>query len=176
MTIAFSKFVRRQTKESRFAHFEGTEQELTHLVDTHWYACSEGYKKGVVLVPVPLDRFYTSIVAVDDGTKLSAGFVARQDGEEKHILVTANGQKQKAASVQIVLYHKDVLAEDNDRSTDADWEIVSINAYPTLTPSPMHPLTMARNFLHKKGGTKGNYTAQQFADAIWFWSRNCGVE
>lgn len=176
MSIALSNFVRRQTKESRFAHFEGTEAELVRLVDANWNARVDGYKKGVILVPVPPYDFYTSTVTVDENTNLSASFVARQEGEEKHLLVMAEGSKQKAASVQIVLYHKDVLADDNDRSTDAEWEIVSINAYSTIVPAPMHPLTMARNFLHKKGGTKGEYTAQQFAEAIWFWSQNVSAE
>ena len=34
----------------------------------------------------------------------------------------------------------------------------------------MDPVTMARNFLEKPGGTFAPYTAQQFAEAIWFWS------
>jgi hypothetical protein len=35
----------------------------------------------------------------------------------------------------------------------------------------MHPLAMARNQLEKPGGTKGEYTAQQYAEAIWFHSQ-----
>ncbi len=41
---------------------------------------------------------------------------------------------------------------------------------------PMHPLTMARNYLVKKGGTKGRYTAAQFAEAIWYWSQHSQVD
>jgi hypothetical protein len=38
-----------------------------------------------------------------------------------------------------------------------------------LENEPMHPMTMARNMLEKSGGTKAEYTGQQFAVALWFW-------
>ena len=90
-------------------------------------------------------------------------------------MVSAGAEaKQPAKHVKIVLYRKDVLEEGNERTTGADWEVVSINA--ELDENvPMHPLTMARNFLVKKGGTKGNYYAQEFAEAVWYWSQHCMV-
>jgi hypothetical protein len=130
----------------------------------------------VTLAPVSPDGFYTSITPITSRTRLSASFGCRQKGEERHVFVTARGKKRPAKSVEIVLYHKDVLAEDNDRSTNCDWEVISINASPTADQPPMHPLTMARNFLHKKGGTKASYTARQFAEAIFFWSQHTNVK
>ena len=37
---------------------------------------------------------------------------------------------------------------------------------------PMDPYTMARNFLHLKGGTKGDFTAEQFAQSIVYWNNH----
>ena len=86
-----------------------------------------------------------------------------------------NGKKTPAKFVDIVLYRHDVLAENNERSTDACWEIISINASP-IENLPMQPMTMARNMLNKEGGTKAEYTGQQFAESLWFWKEHCMYE
>jgi hypothetical protein len=58
--------------------------------------------------------------------------------------------------------------------TGADWEIVSINANIYDTDMPMTPMAMARNQLADTedgaGGTKANYTGEEFAKAIVFWN------
>lgn len=174
-TVAVSQFVRRQTPESRFAHFKGSWEELRHIVEEYFGVAQPGYRDGVVLVPVPPEGFWASTVEVEATTKLKATFEARQKGEAPFIQVVAEGAKQPAKAVDIVLYRADVLAEDNDRSSDADWEVISINARITEEPEPMDPMTMARNFLHLAGGTKGEFTAQQFAEAILYWSGRCRV-
>ena len=70
--------------------------------------------------------------------------------------------------VNVVCYSAEALLENGGtRSTDCEWEIVTILAS-TGNPEPMHPLTMARNFLGMAGGTKSVYTAEEFARAIWF--------
>ena len=85
-----------------------------------------------------------------------------------------HSNKRESQGNHAVLYRKDVLDEDDERETSADWEIVSLNAYTGQEP-PMRPLTMARNYLHKEGGTQGDFTADQFAEAIWFWSQHATV-
>jgi hypothetical protein len=54
--------------------------------------------------------------------------------------------------VDIILYRADVLEEDGDRSTQADWEIVSINGRLNEKEPPMDPMTIVRNWKHLKGG------------------------
>jgi len=55
-------------------------------------------------------------------------------------------------------YHKDALLENGgERTTNCDWEVVAILA--SAIPNEPMPLTMARNFLQKPGGTKSVYTA-----------------
>jgi len=79
--------------------------------------------------------------------------------------------------VDIVLYHKNVLAEDPDHVPveGAEWEIVSINCSLYDYDLPMTPQTMARNQLaddpeHGKGGTKAEYSGDEFAKSIIFWN------
>jgi len=176
MTIKTNPFVRRQTKSSKFAHFEGTWEELERLTETHISEAKPGYRDGVVLVPVPPDGFFTSVVEVTTDSKLWASFEPRRRGEDPLVQVTARGNaKTPAAAVDIVLYRHDVLAEGNEHSCDADWEIVSINARPTKEDVPMDPVTMARNFLQMEGGTKGEFSADDFAKAIVYWATHCQV-
>jgi hypothetical protein len=176
-TIATNPFVTRQTAESRFAHFDGSWPELEALVLEHFDEGRRGYRDGVMLVPVPPERFYSTTVEVGPDTKLGARFEARQQGEEPVLSVVAHDlPKQPAKAVDIVLYSHGVLAEDGDASCDAEWEIISVNARVTEAEEPMDPVTMARNFLHLAGGTKGKFTAQQFAETIIYWATHCHRE
>ena len=75
-----------------------------------------------------------------------------------------------------MLYSAAALTEnEGKRSGDFDWEIVAIIASPVET-EPMNPLTMARNFLEKPGGTFCEYTAREFAEAVYYWSCRAGLE
>jgi hypothetical protein len=168
-TLAINDFVKRQTKNSRFSYFDGTWDELLQLVKYNFDNQEQGYRDGVILIKVPSDRFYTSICKIDKDSILESKFEARREGEEPvKRTVIKNGTKTLAQYVKVVLYRHDVLLENNENSTNADWEIISINAS-IVENEPMHPMTMARNMLHKEGGTKGEYTGQQFAEALWFW-------
>lgn len=171
--IGVGKFVLRQTADSRFSHFDGTWQDLERLVDYSFSNRIPGYREGVVLVPVPATGFYSGIVEINGTTRLIAKFEARREGEAKHIVLTALGEKMPAKSVEIVLYHRDVLLEEADAQVgEYEWEIVSINAHATEGAEPMNPLAMARNMLGMAGGTKADYSAQQFAEAIVYWSQH----
>jgi hypothetical protein len=171
--IAISEFVRRQTPESRFAHFDGTEDELITLIKLNWHHLRDS--GAGIAVRVPSKGFWSSTVTVGEGTDLHVDFSPRRDGEESHLGIAANGEKVPARLVDIILYHKDVLAQDGEELTGAEWEVISINAYPDDQIPPMHPITMARNFLHKEGGTKVDYTPEEFANAIWYWSQHTNV-
>jgi hypothetical protein len=178
MKVACSEFVKRQTKESGYSHFEGTWEELEVLARSLFNTGFEkpGYKDGVVLLKVPDNHtglFRSSTVTINEDTKLSVKYAPRMKGEDPFIRVAARASKQPAVQVYLICYRADVLAEDDDRSTNADWEIIAIKAQPTKGEEPMDPYTMARNFLHLKGGTKGDFTAQQFAESIVYWNSHC---
>mgnify|MGYP002878094613 CR=1 FL=1 len=38
---------------------------------------------------------------------------------------------------------------------------------------PMGPVTMMRNQLQLKGGTKGNYSSEEWAKSVNFWQKFC---
>lgn len=183
--VGLTDFVRRQTPQSRHSHFEGTWDELMGLVLAHWDAAKVSpHNSGVRLVPMPeaiVGRFYTGIIAVTAETPLKVEFEARVPGEDAFIQVTACGQgKQPAKRVEIILYSHETLAKDGDAPLggESDFYIVSVNAYASVEDEPMSPMTMARNLLGLKGGTKPEvpYTAEEFARSILYWSCHARVD
>lgn len=167
--VGINSFALRHTPESSFSHFDGSFEELTALVEGNFDKAEMGYRFGVLLVPVPATKFFTGLVEVTPETKLVAKLVQRASHEEPYIAVYAEGgQKSPAVSVNVVIYRHDVLMEDDDASTTAEWEIVAILASPLANSEamPMDPVTMMRNFLHKPGGTKGEFSAMEFALSI----------
>jgi hypothetical protein len=178
--VAAGEFVRRQTPESGYSHFEGTweelEDEVEHYMDEIAYGkwrITPGYRDGVILVRLPPEWFRSAIVDLNEESKLTANYAPRRLGEASFIRVSAKAKKQVAKHASVVLYRHDVLAENNERETDAEWEIVAIKARVTEEEEPMDPYTMARNFLQLKGGTKGDFTAEQFAKSILYWNNHC---
>lgn len=175
--IACSQFVKRQTKDSGYSHFEGSWEELEDLVSYYYdrNCITPGYKDGVILVNLnsSFDKFRSAIVNLTSEIKLYSSYAPRLAGEAPFIRTAAKAKKQMATRVSAVLYRADVLDEDGDRSADAAWEIIAIKARVSDEEDPMDPYTMARNFLHLKGGTKGNFTAEQFAKSIVYWNNHC---
>jgi hypothetical protein len=182
--IGVSDFVRRQTAESPYNHFAGSWEELVALVEQHWtHRRISPHNDGVALVPMPQDRlgrFYTSLVQITPDTPLRASFTPRAAGEAPFVQISAPGYaKAPAQRVEIIVYSHEILAADGDAPVprQADHYIVSINAYASLQEEPMHPMTMARNLLGLKGGTKPKtpYSAEEFAQAIVYWSQHARI-
>jgi hypothetical protein len=177
-TIGINAFVRRQVAVSPYSHFAppGVEDSWSALVDlvvANFDKQTPGYREGVVLVPVPADGFFSGVVQVTPETHLASFFRARRDGEEAYIQTIAPASnKAPALVVEIVLYSRETLGADASPE-GYDWEIISINARPTVEPEPMHPQTMARNMLGLPGGTPAVYTAEEFAKAVLYWSTRC---
>lgn len=173
--VACSEFVKRQTQYSGFSHFDGTWEQLENVVASRFSdptCVHPGYKDGVVLVDMPADWFYSGIVELQPGAKMRAAYEARREGEAAFIRVSAKSKKQIAKHASVVLYSHAVLMENNEADTEAEWEIVAIKARTSEEEEPMDPMTMARNFLHLTGGTKGDFSAQQFAESIVYWNHH----
>jgi hypothetical protein len=175
-TLAWSQFARgRHVPGGRHTWFDGTHDELLDLVRAHWPRRRPGAGRDtldeVVIVPVPPARFHGTTVEVGPRTRLHAFLDCRQPGEDPFVRVTAEGEPAPPRHAGVVLYSAATLEQnDGARSSDAAWEVVCLLAGP-VADEPMDPLTMARNFLEKPGGTFAPYTAQQFAEAIWYWAR-----
>jgi len=153
-TIAMTEFCRsRHTPDAR-SHFSGGEDELVRLVEENFDKAKPGYREGVLLVPVPSEGFWSGIVQLKSGFIFLGKFAARKEGEEPRKQLFSAGKKMPAKSVDIILYRHDVLAETDEAETDADWEIISINASPDEEEIPMDPMTMMYNHFELSGGTK----------------------
>lgn len=174
MNIGISSFVRRQTPQSQYSHFEGSDDELLQIVQKDFTKANQGYREGVLVVPVAVDKFFTGICLLKEGDKLAGEFKPRHPGEEpRKSTYKVGGQKMPAKKVDIILYHKDVLAEDNGRSCDTDWEIISINASPIEGEIPIQATALIYNHFHLDGGTKTNMSDEDFVKqlkiSVEFW-------
>lgn len=177
--VACGNFVKRQTKESGYSHFIGSWEELEDIViNTMDYPSyiNQGYRDGILIVDLrPPHWFYSGVVKLDSNSKLTARYSPRRLGEASFINTAVKANKQVAKHASVVLYRHDILAENNERETNAEWEIVALKARVNDEEDPMDPYTMARNFLHLDGGTKGDFTAEQFAKSIVYWNSHAMV-
>src|SRR5271166_4262017 len=145
--VACGEFVKRQTPESGYSHFEGDWWQLERLATSRLGLADNvhpGYKDGVVLVDMPAEWFRSAVVDLTEDSRLTANYAPRRKGEDPFIRVSAKAKKQIARYAQVVLYRHDVLDENNERETDAEWEIVAIKAGTSEAEEPMDPYTMAR--------------------------------
>jgi len=173
VSIAINGFVRRQHAKSKFAHFDGSFEQVIDIARENLNEAKivqgDIDDPKVLVVIVPGEGFYTSTTIVTPNTILEASFESRREEEASAISVVAlNGNKEKATNVELILYSHENLAKNKENDTTNDFELISINAN-LDEETPMHPLTMARNFLEEEGGTKAEYTSEEFAKAIWYW-------
>jgi hypothetical protein len=197
MKIIANTFVKRQTPESSFSHYDGDFESVARLTkDNIFENRYEGYREGVVLVTVPPENFYSGIVQLESGDTLKGEFSPRRDGEEprKHIvahcrtrqdafLETSGCVKLPAKSVQIVLYASTVLAEDGDNELppqEGNWEIISINASPLPSEVPINPMTLMHNHFGSDGGTDTHLSDKDFVimlrEGFEFWKDKAMIE
>lgn len=163
------------------SHFDGSWEELEQIVVAHKHDFEPGtgsVGNDVILVNVPAEKFYTSIVEI---TPENAHLVeerehVRNEGEKPVAMkFIKRDNKTPAKFVQVVCYRADVLAQDNDRSTSAEWEIIAVNAQLDKV-TPMHPTTMLRNANHDEGGTLREYTEKEWADAYAYWENHAYID
>lgn len=180
MKLGWSEFARgRHVPGGKHTWYEGTAEELLGLVRMGWKDRRPGAGRDgldqVVNVPVNPAGFVSSSVKIDEVTVLHAVFDRRQAHEDGFVRVTAEGPREEVRFAAVVLYSADVLLENGGtRSGDFDWEVVCLMAGPT-EDEPMDPVTMARNLLEKPGGTYCEYSACDFAKAVWYWSGRARV-
>jgi len=184
MNITVNRFAKRHIEDSRFSHFDGSWVDLLNLVRENWESSEPGYREGVILINVPSERFYSSVVELKEGDDLSGGYKPRKKGETpRKTLYTLGRNKSPASSAQIVLYSSAVLAEseDNDLSPEEEnWEIISINASCVAGGTPMPPHTLMHNHFGSDGGTDTHLSDAEFVEMLResfeFWKNKamCG--
>ena len=179
MNIGINNFVRRQIEGSgktyslSLSFEEITSHAEIQLAKGKFY---EGYRDGVLVVIADesLNKdFICPFVKINEDTRLQSRLVYRQQGEEPYIQTVAlSGKHPETGRVELILYRHDVLAENNEYSTKKKWELISINAIPKgLKKLPMGPVTMMRNQLNLKGGTKAEYSSEEWANSVRFWQK-----
>lgn len=127
-----------------------------------------GYRDGVCLLPVPLDVFRglrplkSRVVRVNRDTEFVTVCKSRVEGEKPRKKTMALvDELPDARFITAVLYHKDVLAEDNDRSTSMEWEIVALLCQ-VDEEEPMNTATLMANHFKADGGTATNMDPRTF--------------
>ena len=184
MIVAINEFVKRQNKFSGKTYsnelsFDFFARHAEKKIISRDYR--QGYRPEVIIVS--LDKKYVNkvicpYVRITKNTKLSAQFVKRRANEEPYIQIRAlNGKLIKAGSVELILYHHDILYENDENTTNAEWELISINALPKgVEFMPMGPITMMRNQLELTGGTKANYSSDEWAKSVRFWQKFAPID
>mgnify|MGYP006095596881 FL=1 len=179
MKVAVNDFVKRQTELSgkTFSNDLSFEFFANHAKDK--MIKNEfliGYRKGVRIVAIDkkyVHKVYCPYVKITKDIKLVSKLVKRRENELPYIQTRAiNGIPVKAGAVNLILYSHDVLLENNENTTDADWELISINAIPEGEDTmPIAPVTMMRNQLNLVGGTKAIYSTEEWAKSVLFWQK-----
>lgn len=183
--IYITPFVRRQTMDSQYTHWILSDEDLIARIEAAFDLAKQGYRDGVLLVPVDPQGFYTSIVTLSEGDKLAGTFKRRVPKEDpRKSVVRDRGNtplaelKQPAARVDVILYRDDVLAEDKD-DTGHLWNVISVNAYPTDEEAPIHPDVLIANHFHLSGGTKTGMTPEAFEAqlraSVMYWRNKAMV-
>lgn len=177
--IALGEFCKKFNKpDSMQGYYEGTEEELSQLIKDNFHKAIPGTGSvdgDVVLVPLPPKGFVNSIVKITPENEhlLSYREEPRMEGEKPvRTAVFESMTKIPAKNALAVVYRADTLGRDNNRTTDAEYEIVAILAQEEEGVIPMHPNEMERNSKQEEGGTYREYTEKEWADARDYWSKH----
>jgi hypothetical protein len=170
MNYQMNKFVRRQTKESRFSYTTLSEKDLLQLIELRGRICpssSEMIRR--VIVPVEIDGepiFYTSMTKLVPGQKLIGGFESRhKDEAPRKWIGTPEGEKLPATHCMIICYHSQLLAHTNDNDFEDAYEVISINAG-LAEKEPIHHYTLMCNHFGIDGGTPTGLSDTMFVRAL----------
>jgi hypothetical protein len=162
VTVGVSNFVKRQTKDSKFTHYQGDWIDLSKKTAEEFKKGNyiKGYRDGVFIVHMPLAEsslFLTyNEYPMFEGMRIDAqwGKTPGREHEPAKLQLNILEPKIPCRYVDIIIYAKEVLLEDKDEITGADFDIVSINGRISREAPPMDPMTLVRNWLHLEGGTE----------------------
>ena len=182
--VAVNSFVKRQVKGSGKTYSKTMSFKSIALhaeIQMKKGSFTEGYREGVRIIHSDssiIDDFVCPFVLINEETQLISRIVKRNKDEEPYIQTRAlNGDPIDTGKVDLILYRHDVLKENKENTTNAEWELVSINAIPKgLDSLPMGPVTMMRNQLCLVGGTKAFYASNEWAQSVEFYQKYIPME
>ena len=182
-SVKVNSFVRRQVKSSGKTYSTLSFEEIAIYAEDQLKNNNYelGYREGVILVKVEVNiikHFICPFTRLSDDTKLVATMTRRSPEEEPYIQIRAlNGNAQITGNVNLILYHNDVLSETDEQESTEGWELIAFHAIPEgITTMPMGPITMMRNQLQLKGGSKGKYDSDEWAESVNFWQKYAVLE
>lgn len=185
--IAVNPFARRQTPDSRFSHWEFSEEELIERVWEFFDVAAPGYRDGVILVPISPDGVSSNTCELQPGDVLQGVYESRREGEApRKAVYVVGGKKTPAKRVDVVLYSSATLAEDGSNTLppkEGNWEIISVNGCPTEEEEPISPGTLMHNHFHvagsDDGGTSTGMSSDEFVAALEkgfrYWSNKASA-
>ena len=175
-SVGINSFVKRQIKGSGKTYSILSFEEIRHHAEVQLAKgqFSKGYRDGVILVKVNkklTTSFISPMIKINMNTKFETKPKKRRDNENIYLSTKAlNGKPLVLGSVDLILYRNDVLKETNEDETNCEWELIAFYGIPKcLSERPMGPVTMMRNQLCLPGGTKGEYSSEEWADSVNFW-------
>lgn len=162
-TIAINPFCLRQvavTNSSAFGGFTGTAEELQAVLDRLPVSLTEGIEIIRIYADDPVlantkGQFICTFGIIEDGEEVATAYEARRPGEQPVIVKTVTrASRPTAHTIDLVFYSHQAL--EADASSNAEYELVSINTMPTKfkqgEEEPMTPETLWRNYLAKIPG------------------------
>jgi hypothetical protein len=169
ITFAINHLYRRQTADSKYSHFDGTDQELIDAVNQNFPLRAEGYRQGTYMVPIETiyagkHRVFTPVVKVDRRNFLNTEAVAHSQKDIPLICASVIARKVPAMFAKVCVYSHDALVKIGDHSSKADYEIVSLMGS-DVENQPEHPYELARRVLREGA----SYTAKEICEAILYW-------
>lgn len=176
MSIEFSKFYLEHQKSSELLGDTQKESWLDLIrLKFEEGEVLPGYRPGVCLVDTNLQLPHRTVL-LRPGEIPLAFYTSRVEGEEprKNLHVFRySWEIPYSRTTFAVLYHKDVLALKDERSTEAEWEVVAHLTSSLDVPEPMHPDTMLANHYELDGGTPTGMSAEEFqnklGESVRFW-------
>lgn len=128
----------------------------------------EGYRKGVLLVPISPESFKGAVRTLQEGDKLIATFEARVPGEAPRKAIKVDSSiPDPIVAVDVVLYSRETLAEGNEGSDpSADFEVITVLTKISEDEQPMPPETLLSNHFGASGGTATHMSPAEFEEAL----------
>ena len=181
--VKVNSFVKRQIEGSGKTYSTLSFKEIAFYAEEQLEKGNyqSGYRDGVIIISVEdklVNHFICPFTLLSDDSKLVARMTKRRPDEEPYIQIRSlNGNPLEAGSVDLILYHHDVLAETNEQESEEGWELIAFHAIPKgIKNMPMGPITMMRNQLELEGGTKGEYCSKEWAESVNFWQKYAVLE